>query len=279
MTLTVGSLFSGIGGIDLGLEWAGMRVIWQAENDPYCCKVLAQQWPSVPNHGDVPLIDWSNLERPDLIAGGYPCQPFSHAGRRGGADDPRHVWPYMAEALRCLRPTWALLENVPGHRSKGFGDVLADLASLGYDAQWESVPAAAFGAPHLRWRLFVVAYTDPLRWRERSGQQGPGRRTQSTNGSAAMADTNGTGSQGGRPRQSSRDTITQRRRSRTGRPDWSVEPSVGRMVDGLPYRVDRLKGLGNACVPQVVEWIGHQIQAAEAARLHLSDLFGAGVIT
>ncbi len=156
--MRVGSLFSGIGGLDLGLERAGMEVIWQSEIDAYASRVLAKHWPHVPNLGDVKTIDWSTVERPDLICGGYPCQPFSLAGGRKGTDDPRHLWPYFADALRVLRPEWALLENVPGHLSLGFGDVQSDLAELGYDTEWECIPAAAVGAPHLRWRIFVVAH-------------------------------------------------------------------------------------------------------------------------
>src|SRR5690606_17384107 len=135
--LTVGSLFSGIGGLDLGLERAGMNVIWQSEIDPYASKVLAKHWPTVPNLGDITTIDWSRVERPDVICGGYPCQPFSLAGVRRGEHDDRHLWPYFADALRYLRPRYALLENVPGHLSLGFGRVLGDLAELGFDAEWD----------------------------------------------------------------------------------------------------------------------------------------------
>jgi DNA (cytosine-5)-methyltransferase 1 len=180
MTLTVGSLFSGIGGIDLGLERVGMTVRWQSEIDPYATRVLAKHWPTVPNLGDITQIDWENdgldhgdgIARSlhvDVIAGGYPCQPFSVAGGRRGDTDPRHLWPHFHRAIRCLRPRYALLENVPGHLSLGFGD-----SSIGYDVEWCSIPAAAMGAPHLRWRLFAVAYPrDSARGRRTFG--GPGR--------------------------------------------------------------------------------------------------------
>jgi DNA (cytosine-5)-methyltransferase 1 len=158
-----GSLFTGIGGLDLGLERAGWRIAWQSEIEPYCCRVLNARWPTVPNLGDVATVNFEEVEPVELIAGGYPCQPFSVAGKQAGTDDPRYLWPHFARALRLLRPRFALLENVPGHLANGFGDVLADLAALGYDAEWESVPAEAFGAPHLRWRVFVVAYTDGRR--------------------------------------------------------------------------------------------------------------------
>ena len=158
-TMTVGGLFSGIGGLELGLERAGMRVVWQSEIDPYASRVLAKHWPTVPNLGDVTAVDWSTVERPDLVCGGFPCQPFSQAGARRGADDPRHLWPHLATCLRLVRPEWVLLENVPGLLTLGFGEVAGDLADLGYELEWECIPAAAVGAPHLRYRVFVVAHT------------------------------------------------------------------------------------------------------------------------
>jgi len=157
--LTFGSLFSGIGGIDLGLERAGMQCRWQSEIDPYANRVLAKHWPDIPNLGDIREIDWRNVERTDVVAGGYPCQPFSYAGSRNGADDPRHLWPMFANCLCVVRPRYALLENVAGHLSLGFGQVLADLAALGYDAEWDCIPAAAVGAPHRRDRVFIIAHT------------------------------------------------------------------------------------------------------------------------
>ncbi len=167
--LTVGSLFSGIGGIDLGLERAGMTVIWQSETDPYASKVLAKHWPDVPNLGDVTKVDWSHVERPDLIAGGFPCQPVSVAGRGLAQLDTRWLWPAFADCVRSLRPGHVIVENVPGLLVRGMGDVLGDLASLGYDAEWQGIPAAAVGAHHLRWRIFVVAHANS------SGPQGHGR--------------------------------------------------------------------------------------------------------
>jgi DNA (cytosine-5)-methyltransferase 1 len=260
----VGSLFSGIGGIDLGLERAGMRVVWQSEVDPFCCRVLARHWPDVPNLGDVTTIDWSGVERPDLVCGGYPCQPFSFAGSRGGAADPRHLWPHMARCLRVLRPRWALLENVPGHLGLGFADVLADLAALGFDAEWDLLPAAAFGAPHLRYRLFVVAHAD------QGGEPDGPVDAEPWFGLVDVADAPGArrpgpfdavGGGGGRPLQGRQEVFGGRRE-----PErcswWDVEPDVGRVAHGVPHRVDRLRALGNAVVPQVAEWVGRRIVEA-----------------
>jgi DNA (cytosine-5)-methyltransferase 1 len=271
-------MFSGIGGIDLGLERAGMKVIWQAENNPYAAKVLAKHWPDVPNLGDVTKItweDWTDVERPDVICGGYPCQPFSHAGKRGGENDPRHLWPHMARCLRVLRPDRVLLENVPGHLSLGFGTVLGDLAALGYDAEWEMLPASAFSAPHLRWRLFIVAYAQGVGNENieggaatggpqplvgsvagaggRSGRRDPAPRVGHSRGaSTEMAGDVADAAGGERPPGALREPSC-------GGNAWAVEPDVGRVAHGVPNRVDRLRCLGNAVVPQVAEYVGRCI--------------------
>jgi DNA (cytosine-5)-methyltransferase 1 len=333
----VGSLFSGIGGIDLGLERAGMTVIWQAETDPYASKVLAKHWPDVPNLGDVTKIDWSDVERPDVIAGGFPCQPVSSAGRRLGQADERWLWPEYARAVRDLRPDYVLVENVPGLLVRGMGDVLRDLAALGYDTEWESVPAAAVGAPHLRWRVFIVAYpgsqqhqsgrpsvgrppASELPWAEHAGllaDPSRGRRQgdhvragrHAAGGSDSMlADPNGerlaerrlpvlqreglpdTARSGGISPAARREVADSEREGRPGPVDaepgsgraslgrqadsvlggrcvperrswWDVEPDVGRVAHGVPHRVDRLRCLGNAVVPQVAEYVGRQLAA------------------
>jgi len=311
--LTVGSLFSGIGGLDLGLERAGMEVRWQCELDGYCSRVLAKHWPGVPNLGDVTKVDWSHVERVDLICGGYPCQPFSLAGARRGHDDPRHLWPHFADALRVLRPRFALLENVPGHFSLGFGDVLGDLAELGYDCEWECIPAAAVGAPHLRYRIFVVAYepsgaVDAL---ARSGElvladtSSHARRVGNGDGAAHVPHPRGQqlrkqpvalGGGGSatvarhdgahrdvadadctrRPILQGRSKIAELARLRaSGNAGWwTVEPDVGRVAHGVPSRVDRLRALGNAVVPQVAEFVGRAILASLEDSVKLPDTAG-----
>lgn len=156
--MRVGSLFSGAGGLDLAVEQVfGGRTVWHCEQDAAASAVLAYRWPGVPNLGDITTVDWSAVEPADVLCGGYPCQPFSAAGRRKGTSDDRHLWPYFAEAVRCLRPRFVVLENVAGHRSMGFDSVLGDLASMRFDAQWCSVRASDVGAPHRRERLFVLA--------------------------------------------------------------------------------------------------------------------------
>ena len=221
MRLTVGSLFSGIGGLDLGLERAGMTVRWQVEQDAWCQRVLAKHWPDVPRYGDIKTIDWTEVEPIDLVCGGFPCQPVSLAGKRLAQDDERWLWPEFARCLRVLRPRFALLENVPGLLSAGFGDVLGDLAALGYDAEWDCIPAAAVGAPHLRYRVFLVGYPHSER-RQEQGHIFVGQKP-------------------------------------CPRSWWLSEPRVLRVADGVPNRVHRVEGLGNAVVPQVAEWIGRRI--------------------
>jgi len=158
MNLRIGSLCTGVGGLDLAIEaHYGATPAWFAEFDPAPSKVLAHHWPDVPNHGDVWHTDWTAVEPVDVLTAGYPCQPFSYAGKRKGTDDPRHLWPGVAHAIGVLRPRLVVLENVRGHLSLGLADVLGDLSALGYDARWGVVRAADVGAPHGRARIFIVA--------------------------------------------------------------------------------------------------------------------------
>jgi DNA (cytosine-5)-methyltransferase 1 len=265
--LTVGSLFSGIGGLDLGLERAGMKVIWQSEIDPYCNKVLKKHWPEVTNHGNIKNINWGTVERPDIICGGYPCQPFSTAGKRKGTDDPRHLWPWVRDAISALRPNYAILENVRGHLSLGGLQVIGELTEIGYDAEWRVVSAGGLGAPHRRERIIIVAYTNIKGFQRRVWVQesktkfsrsdifSPNQRRSSN---AQMADPNND-----RFGQS----ITAKEKKQNWGAEtasskcnwWESEPNVGRVAHGIPSRVDRLKGLGNAVVPQVAEYIGRLV--------------------
>lgn len=155
--MRLGSLCSGIGGLELGAERAlGARTAWQAEIDPAASAVLAERWPKVPNIGDI--RDTAAMTPVDVLTAGYPCQPFSTAGRRKGEDDPRHLWPAVRAAVAHLGPGLVVLENVRGHLTLGFDRVLGDLADLGYDAEWRVVRASDVGCCHQRARLFVVAY-------------------------------------------------------------------------------------------------------------------------
>jgi DNA (cytosine-5)-methyltransferase 1 len=155
------SLCTGYGGLDIATEAVlGTETVALAEFDKHASRVCGVRFPGVPNLGDITKIDWSTLEEIDVLTAGYPCQPFSTAGKRKGESDSRHIWPYIAEGVRRLRPRLVILENVSGHRSKGFGAVLGDLAEARYDVQWTSVRASDVGAPHRRDRVFIVASSD-----------------------------------------------------------------------------------------------------------------------
>lgn len=258
--LKVGSLFAGIGGFDLGLERAGMRVAWQCEIDPDARAILAKHWPKVPCYGDIREIDWADVEPVDVICGGYPCQPFSCAGKRQGELDERHLWPEVARCIRAIRPRWVLLENVSSHLSLGFGDVLRDLAALGYDAWWDCIPAAAVGAPHIRDRVFIVAWNtrdaEPIGAvnDEASGLPTP---------CGVAADADEVGRHGGGWSWKEQNGRGQSANRRCEDPPWwrpTVSP-IRRMDDGVPARLDapRLRGLGNAIVPQIPEMLGRII--------------------
>lgn len=158
MALTVGSLCTGIGGLDLAVsEFFGAEVRWHCDFDTAPSKVLEHHYPDVPNHGDLKMTDWAQVATVDIVTAGYPCQPFSAAGRRKGNNDERHLWPAIRDAIGVLRPRVVVLENVRGHLSLGFADVLADLSCLGFDAEWGCFRSSDIGAPHRRERLYVVA--------------------------------------------------------------------------------------------------------------------------
>lgn len=241
--LTFGSLFAGIGGIDLGLERAGMRCAWQVEIDDYCQKVLARHWPDVPKFRDVRSVGAHNLPAVDLIAGGFPCQDISASGPRTGlAGERSGLWREFARIIGELRPRYVLVENVSDLIYRGIERVLGDLAALLYDAEGEVIPACAFGAPHTRERMFIVAYAE-------SAERGPlgaaRRRMANAHNSICQWQENPSGAA--------------LRYSQMDRRAWASESAVGRVADGVPDRFHRLSGLGNAVVPPVAEFIGRLI--------------------
>ena len=167
MTITLGSLCSGYGGLDLAVEhYYGATTVWHGEVDKDCSQVLAHRWPGVPNLGDLTVVDWDEVEPVDILCAGFPCQPFSKAGRRLGEEDERAIFHYIADAIRILRPRVAVLENVSAITSLGGPGVIAALAGLGYDCRWTVVRASDAGAPHRRARWFCIA-TDSSRPRLR----------------------------------------------------------------------------------------------------------------
>lgn len=153
------SLCTGYGGLDLAVEeFFNAELIGCADIDKYASLAIEKHF-DVPNYGDIRNVLDLDFEF-DILTAGYPCQPFSHAGQRKGLDDARHIWPTIAQIIGKFRPGIVVLENVRGHLSLGFKEVLKDLAQLGYDARWQVVRASDVGAPHQRARLFIIAYTD-----------------------------------------------------------------------------------------------------------------------
>lgn len=243
-------LFSGIGGFSLGLERAGMETVAFCEIEPFCQEVLRKHWPGVPIHEDIRELKGDAIGPVDLICGGYPCQPFSTAGKRGGASDDRHLWPEYLRLIRELRPSWVIGENVAGHISMGLDQVLADLEGEGY--AWETfvIPACAVDAPHRRDRVWIVARASSDRDDRRS----------------ITSDSDFQGLEVGQGQDASRTRQDSRPKSGRGA-RWEPEPGVGRVAHGIPRRVDRLRALGNAVVPQIPEILGRAIMEIERQNL------------
>jgi DNA (cytosine-5)-methyltransferase 1 len=224
---THGSLFSGIGGFDLGFERAGIKTLWQVEIDDYAQNVLAKWFPEAERHRDVRDCGSHNLRYVDIISGGFPCTDISPAGKRAGiGGEHSRLWREMARIVGELRPRYVVVENsadllIPG---RGMEEVLGDLAALGFDAEWSVLSACAFGAPHTRKRVFILAYPNGTEFGQLRGKQ------------------------------------CEEGCEEAGHLCWQgLEPPVARVVDGVPHRVDRLRGCGNAVVPQIAEFIGKSI--------------------
>ena len=333
-------LCSGIGGFALGFEWAGLSTPHLfCDIEPWCRDILKQHWPNVPIKSDVKeLANDPDRFIPDcdILTAGYPCQPFSSAGKRKGEEDDRHIWPYIRTIVAHKRPSWVVFENVNGHISLGLDTVLSNLEAEGYTTRPFVIPACSVGAPHRRDRLWIVGHTEDNgcdRGAETVGREGiqseqnqsqleiwsklsrpsedvadtksirvqglrPSgeqeshthvRQEVSVRNSQDVADTDSDRTEwskpengkGGRAVESSAnvaDTFSQRTQSGSaGRQDaknvgessrgteqwnWNIEPDVGRVANGIPKRVDRIKGLGNAIVPQIAQQIGTAIKVA-----------------
>lgn len=223
-------LFSGIGGFALAARWTGWKTIGFAETDDYANQILKRHWPDVPNHGDVRNVRGVGC---DLITGGFPCQPYSTAGKRNGESDARALWPEMLRIVGESRPAWVLGENVTGFASVALDAMLDALENLGYSCRTFDIPAASLGAWHKRSRLWIVAHADGGR---RDAQP---LRCASAHAGNCADDADGAGA-------------TQR-----GQETWMAEPAMERVVYGLSRKLDkqRVKALGNSIVPQVASVI------------------------
>jgi len=315
-------LFSGIGGFSLGLEWAGMSTVAMCEKDPYCRKILAKHWPDLTIHEDIRNLDGKKYTNSiDLVCGGFPCQPFSVAGKRKGTDDDRHLWPEMLRVIKESKPRWVIGENVLGFINMALDDVQADLEREHYEVRKFVLPAVAVDAKHRRDRIILIAYSNsPAIWdipeRQAQGRDNlqAGRQAITTHDGStqSLANTQHDGFSPPSERGSTEETVRQESKGskhslnteRTGslsssrsdvansycegleigqgfgehtqselstiersgceeRAVWSPEPRVGRVANGVPNRVDRIKGLGNAVVPQLIQAIGNLVMQAD----------------
>lgn len=242
MSLGFVSLFTGIGGLDYGLEVAGHRCLAQVEIDDYCRRVLARHWPAVPRFADIRTFKRGMIdETPDLICGGFPCQDIASGGPKVGITGQRSgLWKEMLRIVRAFRPPYVLVENVAALRARGLDVVLADLAACGFDAEWDCFPAAAFGAPHIRDRIFILAYAKRL-----------GRVPHEAFGGDARKEL-----RRWLPAKHRRTVEIAGRRYRR-------YPEHLRVGHGTASTVDRVRGCGNAVYWPIARWIGRQITALD----------------
>ena len=305
-------LFSGIGGFALALEKVGVKTVGFCEVDPYCRLLLQKHWKGVTIHHDIKRLETKDIKEPiDILTGGFPCQPYSVAGKQKGTDDNRYLWPDMFRVIKEIKPTFVVAENVRGivniQDGMVFETVCSDLESEGFEIQPFIIPAAGVGAPHKRERVWIVGYSKhngsltskirrgnqkvDARAQERQNQAIESQRTSRSNNNEIMENSRRTLRQGAKfdkenaneskqenankfERSSStpehhvantKGVHVQGQQDRSGQEQsrreswWEFEPNVGRVANGVPGRVHRLKGLGNSIVPQIAEEIGKAI--------------------
>ena len=298
-------LFSGIGGFSLAASWTGqIETVGFCEIESYCQKVLHKHWPNVPIYSDITKLRGEDIGAIDIVCGGFPCQPFSCAGKRRGKEDDRYLWPEMFRVIQETRPPWVVGENVANFVNMVLDDCISDLESEKYEVQAFIIPACAVNAPHRRDRVWIIANNDSCSSRSRRTEsERQQRETGIANGSDVVAYPNFNGQSGdlgkppkercnpnqvnavvpegchvaysGQPKRRGLSWIRGRQREyketakdgwgRAGKNNgqWAVEPNVGRVANGIPHRVERLRGLGNAIVPQVAYQIFNAIVEAE----------------
>ena len=283
--MNVLDLFSGIGGFSLGLERAGMKTVAFCEINEYARQVLAKHWPGVRCYDDVRSLTGKRIAadgvgQVDVICGGFPCQDLSFAGKGAGlAGERSGLYREVIRLAGEIRPSFIILENVSALLSRGLGDVLGDLASLGYDAEWHCIPASYVGAHHRRDRIWIIAYLQTVAQRSNAYSAGSHRAEVHLVGNAELrdeqvgiagslgadvADAERRGPQGGDEQRAWSPAIfapeiRRHRGRRQLRETWRTEPDVGRVAHGVPFAVDRIQCLGNAVVPQIPEMIGRAI--------------------
>ena len=279
-------LFSGIGGFSLGLEWAGMSTVAFCERDPYCVKVLNKHWPDTPIHNDVKELDGHQYrDSVELICGGFPCQPFSDAGPKNGTSDDRHLWPEMFRIIKECRPRWVIGENVSGFINMALDNVCINLESEGYQVRTFVLPACSVDARHRRDRVFIVGYSSEWRGRRKTEQQEPRRVAldgdemdstkrnqvpdQPIGSDQNVPHTNNPRLQRGavtchaESQGPTAEQLIAGYSERFSGGNWPSESSILRISHGVPNRVDRVKAIGNAVVPQLIKAIGELVLAAD----------------
>lgn len=255
---SIGSLFAGIGGFELGLERAipGAYTLWQVEQNNFCQKVLAKHWPQAKIYDDVRNITKNNVQQVDILCGGFPCQDISVAGKKEGLNGEKSgLYWEMHRIIEELQPRAVIMENVAAITIRGLGTVLGSLSEIGYDAEWCTIQASDFGAPHKRARWFCIAYPRTIGFyldNERRLSSNPTSNSkQQPTYSCSMEQ-----------RFRSERTICESLRNNKSGGYWArfaTQSPVCRRDDGIPHRVDRCRALGNAIVPQCSEWIGRKL--------------------
>jgi len=274
--MTLGSLFAGIGGFELAATWAGIEPVWSNEIDKFACKVLRKNFDHEIIQEDIREIGAHNLRSVDIISGGFPCQPFSQAGKRKGKSDDRYLWPEMLRVISELKPSYIIGENVAGLLSMENGEtlkgILSDLENEGYNNEIFIIPACGVQAWHRRDRIWIVStrndiytsYTDSNSQRPyRQKVQQPGK-TELRNKQISISEGLGKNVSNSKSEGFQKRKIKKSQKDKSGIrlkciytsqggaiENWSTEPELDRVANGIPNRVDRIKGLGNAIVPQV----------------------------
>lgn len=276
-------LFSGIGGFSLGLERAGMQTVAFCEIEPFCQKVLKKHWPDVPIYEDIRSLDGKQFRGTvDVVCGGFPCQPFSVAGKRAGSEDDRHLWPEMLRVISESKPTWVIGENVGGFVDMAFDNCATDLENEGYSVTAFIIPACAVNAPHRRDRVWIIAYSSDKRCDSRSDNREErhlqeeqirnskedkpkrhGRKPRISEDATVIADIDHVGRKGSKCK-TLQGKSTRERQLEGSDSHWAngwpvSSPRVCGVHDGVSDRTHRLKALGNAVVPQIPEIIGKAI--------------------
>jgi DNA (cytosine-5)-methyltransferase 1 len=267
--LTHGSLFSGIGGFDLAAHWCGVKTLWQVEREPFCQNLLKQHFPKTKLFDDVTKVGKNELQPVSIISGGFPCQPFSHAGKRKGKTDNRYLWPDMFRVIKELQPNYIIGENVPGIITLALDEVLTSLESEGYHNETFVLPACGIGAWHKRDRVWIISYKkDRFNTNSRKQQNAYWQTVEEKVELLSNTSRIGHEESGafGKPFDPKKTPTWETAQPFDGCiPNiWQSEPNVGRVAHGIPKRVDRIKGLGNSIVPQMAYIIFQSILQIES---------------